>query len=142
MVAKPETFRTLTRACFRSYGETRYGCRKASLVGALNCLPEKVKSMGNKKITDKQLIKIVFLIIIIIVLMWFWKGSGPFFENILAPQKQQASTSVTTTPKDESTMAYVQSQEFVSQYLKSPGSAKFPFIYEQASRSKTNNNLY
>lgn len=39
-------------------------------------------------------------------------------------------------------MANIQSQTFVKQYLKSPGSAKFPFADSQVTKSKTNDNLY
>jgi hypothetical protein len=117
-----------------------YVAERPHLVAGFMLLPAESKyfMLVNTKLTNKQLGGIAFSILIVLGVIWLWHGTGSFLASSVSPQSQQASQA----PKDESTMADIQSQVFVKQYLKSPGSAKFPFADAQVSRSKTNDNLY
>ena len=87
---------------------------------------------NRQKITNKQKGLLLFVIIAFIIMGYAIFHSG-------------SSTSSTTQaqPQDESSMAYIQSQQFVKQYLKAPSTASFPlYLKAHITKDSANQNLY
>jgi len=88
------------------------------------------KPLTFKNTTTREKVMLVCVLVAIVIMGFvFYKSSN----TNSTPQAQQ--------PQDESSMAYIASQEYVKQALKSPASAKFP-LFANTTKDSAKQNVY